>query len=390
MTDQLSASATVIVGAGLAGLRTAERLRRLGHTGPVTVVGAEPHLPYDRPPLSKAVLTDPAAERPPLRAEEYAELDLDLRLGTRATGVDLPGRRLLLDGDAVGYDRLVVATGVRPRLPALFAGWGGVRLLRDWEDCVALRSALASARSVVVVGAGVLGCEVAATARGLGLDVTLVERLDQPLSPVLGPVIGGHVAGLHRAAGVRVLCSTEVTGLKGDGRVAGVELADGMVLPADVVVVAVGSTPNTEWLATSGLELADGVVCDNTGRTSDAHVFAAGDVARFPHPWGPGTVRFEHWTGAVDTAHLVAANLFAERPTALSAVPYFWTDQYGLRLQALGLPAPDDELDVVAGSLAEGRFLAHYHRAGTVTGAVAIGMPGPLAKCRGLIGRPRA
>jgi 3-phenylpropionate/trans-cinnamate dioxygenase ferredoxin reductase component len=382
----------VIAGAGLAGLRTAERLRRLGHDGPITLAGAEPHPPYDRPPLSKSVLAEVSAARPPLREESSAALDLDLRLGVRATGVDVPGRRLLLDGGSVGYDRLVIATGVRPRMPALFASWAGVHVLRDWADCVALRAALARARCLVVIGAGVLGCEVAATARGLGMDVTLVERLDQPLAPVLGTTVGAHVAGLHLAAGVRVRCGAEVTGLKGDGRVAGVELADGSVLPADVVVVAVGSAPNTEWLAGSGLEVDDGVVCDRTGRASAPEVYAAGDVARFPHPWAPGTVRFEHWTGAVDTANLVAANLVAANlgaePKPLAAVPYFWTDQYGLRLQALGLPAPTDELTVVDGSLDSGRFLAHYHRAGTVTGAVAIGMPGPLARSRSLIGHP--
>ena len=378
----------VVAGAGLAGLRTAERLRRLGHTGPITVAGAEEHLPYDRPPLSKSVLAEVTADRPPLRDEDYAPLDLDLRLGVRATGVDVAGRRLLLGAEAVEYDRLVIATGVRPRLPALFASWAGVHVLRHWEDCVALRAELAGARSLVVVGAGVLGCEVAATARGLGLDVTLVERLDQPLSPVLGPAIGAHLAGLHRAAGVRVRCGTEVTGLKGDGRVAGVELADGTVLLADVVVVAVGSVPNTEWLAGSGIAVDDGVVCDRTGRTSVPEVYAAGDVARLPHPWAGGTVRFEHWTGAVDTAQLVAANLLAEEPKPLAAVPYFWSDQYGLRLQALGLPSPADEFAVVDGSLGSGRFLAHYRRDGVVTGAAAIGMPGPLAKCRRLIGHP--
>jgi 3-phenylpropionate/trans-cinnamate dioxygenase ferredoxin reductase component len=380
----------VIAGAGLAGLRTAERLRGLGHDDQITLVGAEPHLPYDRPPLSKAVLADGAAPRPPLRDQDYASLDLDLRLGVRASGVDIAGRRLLLGDDAVDYDQLVIATGVRPRLPALFASWAGVHVLRGWEDCVTLRAELAEARTVVVVGAGVLGCEVAATARGLGRDVTLVERLEQPLAPVLGTTLGEHVAGRHRAAGVRVLCGVEVIALKGDGRAAGVELADGTVLPADVVVVAVGSAPNTEWLVGSSLDLDDGVVCDRTGATSVPRIWAAGDVARLPHPWAEGTVRFEHWTGAIDMANLVAANLLADEPKPLTAVPYFWTDQYGTRLQALGLPSPTDEFTVVAGSLDSGKFLAHYHRDGIVTAAAAMGMPGPLAKSRRQIGHPLA
>ncbi|WP_260193242.1 NAD(P)/FAD-dependent oxidoreductase [Actinophytocola gossypii] len=371
-----------VVGAGLAGLRTVERLRRLGHAGPVTLVGAEEHPPYDRPPLSKAVLASPEAARPPLREEDYAALDVDLRLGTHATGVD--GHRLLLSSGEVEFDRLVVATGVRPRRPAVFDGWSGVHVLRDWADCVGLRTALAAGRSLVVVGAGVLGCEVAATARGLGLDVSVVERLAHPLP--LGPAVGAHLAALHRANGVTLRCGAEVTGLKGDGRVAGVELADGTVLPADVVVVAVGSTPNTEWLSGSDVPVDDGVLCDRTGRTARPDVWAAGDVARMPHPWRAGTVRFEHWTGAVDTAGLVAANLLADEPKPLAAVPYFWTDQYGLRLQAIGLPDPADEFEVVQGAVEDGKFLAHYRRDGVLTGAAAMGMPGPLAKTRRLIG----
>lgn len=377
----------VVAGTGLAGLRTAERLRRLGHEGPVTLVGAEEHLPYDRPPLAKAVLGSADAPRPPLRTEDYGPLDLDLRRGVAATGVDTANRRLLVGEDTIPYDHLVIATGVRPRVPGLFASWAGVHVLRSWEHCVGLRSELAAARTLVVVGAGVLGCEVAATARGLGLDVTLVERLDQPLLP-LGPVLGEHLAAMHRAAGVRLLCATEVVGLKGDGRVSGVELGDGSVLAADVVVVAVGSAPNTEWLDGSGVAVADGVLCDRTGATSAPGVWAAGDVARLPHPWAAGTVRFEHWTSAVDTANLVAANILAGDPAELAAVPYFWTDQYGRRVQCLGLPLPTDEFAVVAGSVAEGRFVAHFRRDGIVTGAAAIGMPGPLAKCRPLIGRP--
>lgn len=373
----------VIAGAGLAGLRTAERLRHLGHTDPITLIGAEPHHPYDRPPLSKTVLADPDSPRPPLREADYADLDLDLRLGTRAEALD--GDRVVLTTGTVTFDHLVIATGVRPARPALFDRTG-VHTLRTWDDCAALRTELATVRQLVVIGAGVLGCEIAATARGLGLDVTLVERFDQPLAPVLGDALGAHVAGLHRAAGVRVLCGAEVTALKGDGRVAGVELADGTVLPADLVVVAVGSRPNTEWL--TGVALDDGVLCDRTGATATPHVWAAGDIARLPHPWAPGTVRFEHWTGAIDLANTVAANLLADEPTPLTAVPYFWTDQYGRRLQALGLPTPTDEFVVVDGSLASGKFLAHFRREGVVTGVAAIGMPGPLARSRPLIGHP--
>ncbi|GAA3742202.1 NADPH-dependent 2,4-dienoyl-CoA reductase/sulfur reductase-like enzyme [Spinactinospora alkalitolerans] len=388
----MSADTIVIVGGGLSGLRTAEKLRRLGHEGPVTLVGAESRLPYDRPPLSKTLLTQEAepAEAALLRpAERYAELGIDVRTSARAVSLDAENRRVALDtGESIAFDRLVIATGVRARTIGAFGSLGGVHTLRTWEDCLALRAATRSAAHLTVVGAGVLGCEVAASARALGLDVALVESLGQPLARVLGAAVGESVASLHRDAGVRLHCAAGVTSAEGEERVERVVLTDGGAIDTDAVVVAVGSVPDTEWLEGSGIALDDGVLCDRTGRTSIEEVFAVGDVARMPHPHGNGTVRFEHWSGAGDTASLVAANLLADpadrRP--LSEVPYFWSDQYGARIQCLGTPDPDDALTVVDGALEAGRFLALYSGDGLVTGAVAIGMPAALARCRTGVG----
>ncbi|MBE1536968.1 NAD(P)/FAD-dependent oxidoreductase [Actinomadura algeriensis] len=386
---------TVIVGAGLAGLRIAERLRRLGHGGPITLVGAEPHRPYDRPPLSKALLTrdeDPAddpAQAAPLRNAPYEELGLDLRTGVRATALDPRARTVALDdGGTVGYGRLVIATGLRPRMLPGFEGRGGVHVLRSFEDCLALRAGLRAARRVVVVGGGVLGCEIAAAARALGAEVALVEVLGAPMAAALGPEVGEAVAALHRDRGVAVHCPARVARPEGGRRVTGVALEDGTVLPADLVVVAAGAVPDTGWLEGAGLNLDDGVLCDRTGRASARDVWAAGDVARMPRPSGPGTVRLEHWTAAADTAALVAGNLVAapgERHE-LSAVPYFWSDQHGVKIQCLGMPNHGDRLTVVTGAPESARFLGLYSSGGTVTGAVAMNMPGPIARCRKAVG----
>jgi 3-phenylpropionate/trans-cinnamate dioxygenase ferredoxin reductase subunit len=384
----MSGERIVIVGGGLGGLRTAERLRRLGHDGPVTLVAAERHLPYDRPPLSKTLLAQ--HDEPPapvfLRApDRFAELGLDLRTGSRATALDARSRQLTLDtGETLDFQRLVIATGVRPRRLEAFDGVAGVHTLRTWEDCVALRAELRDARHVTVIGAGVLGCEIAASARARGIEVALVEFLEQPLARVLGRTVGEIIATLHRNEGVKVHCSTAVSHPEGAGRVERVRFADGSALPTDLVVVAVGATPNTEWLDGSGVEVRDGALCDRAGRTSVDGIFAVGDIARMPHPYGDGTVRVEHWTSAGDTASVVARNLVADRRDhqELAEVPYFWSDQYDTKIQCLGLPAADDDLTVAAGSLEAGRFLALYSRDEVVTGAVTLGMPAALARCR--------
>lgn len=378
----------LVVGAGLAGLRTVERLRRLGHTGPVTMVGAETLAAYDRPPLSKACLASPEAPAPPyLRAPEaYADLDVDLRLGTTATSLD-PGRREvgLADGSTVAYDELVLATGAAARQVPAWSGVPGVHVLRSFDDLLRLRAELEGASSVVVVGAGVLGSEVAATVRGRGLDVHLVDVEARPLARVAPPVVGDVLADLHRRHGVHLHLSTGVARIA-DGPT--VELADGTTLPPDLVVVAVGSVPATAWLEGSGVGLdpgTGGVLVDERGATDVPHVWAVGDVAVAVPPGGSDPVRLEHWTAAGDTASRAAAYLLGQEPRLPAEVPYVWSDQYDLKLQTLGLPAADDDLEVVAGDLDEQAFLAVLSRQGVVTGAVALAMPAPLARCRSAV-----
>ena len=380
----------VVVGAGLSGLRTVERLRRLRFGGRIVLIGAEKRLPYDRPPLSKHLLvaTDEPAEPVHLRpASRMDALDVDLRLGTRASALDLDRREVVLeDGEAVPWDRIVIATGVRPRTIPAWAGIPNVTTLRTFEDCLHLRKSLQAGGRLVVVGGGVLGCEVAASARSTAMEVDLIEPLAQPLLRAAGPRVGAYIAGHHRANGVAVHLGTSVTSLRATDDGLRVELSDGSTLAPDHVLVAIGSVPNTEWLEGSGLDLTDGVVCDATGAASADGVFAVGDVARVPRGrFGP--FRLEHWTNAVDSASHVAAGLL-EPPAGRGPfvdLPYFWSDQYGFKLQVYGLPDSDDEVYVVHGSLDERDFVALHVRADVVTAVSGVGHPAALARSRGLL-----
>lgn len=379
----------VLVGAGLAGLRTAEGLRRRGHTGPITLIGAEAHAPYHRPPLSKSVLlqdADPAAPAPLLPAERLAALDVDLRLGAAAAALDPVARRLTLaDGEELTWDRLVVATGVRARELPGWTGLDAVGTLRTFDDALRLRGRLAGARSVLVVGAGVLGSEVAAAARGRGLEVELVDPLEQPVLRVAGPEVGAAVARLHAARGVRLHLGVHLVELERHGDRVRAALSDGEVVETDTVLVAVGSAPNVEWLSGSGVELhPQGVVCDPTGWTGTGDVFAVGDVAAVRAAPGDEPRRLEHWTHAGEAAGTVAGNLLlpaAER-VPVAATPYVWSDLYDVKLQTLGSPGPDDRLVVVDGGLDELRFLALFTRGGVVTGAVAANRAALLMRTR--------
>jgi len=374
---RLALESIAIVGGSLAGLRGAEALRRLGFEGRIAFVGAESHLPYDRPPLSKEVLRgDREPDRIALaKPEAFEALELELHLGRRAVSLDLGARAVALDdGELVPFDGLFVATGATPRsLPGAPPG-PGVHVLRTLDDCLALRAELEKATRVVVVGAGFIGAEVAATCRQRGLEVTLVEALPAPLAASLPPAIGETLAAIHRDHGVDLRCGGPVAGLVGEERAEGVRLADGTVLPADVVVVGIGVVPETGWLASSGLHLDDGVVCDATCAASAPRVVAAGDVARWNHPLYGAPVRVEHWTNAVEQAEAAAATLLAApgeaRPYA--AVPFVWSDQYDRKIQMAGDIRADDDVHVAHGSLSERRFVALFGRAGRLTGAVAM------------------
>jgi len=373
----------VIVGGGLAAARTAEQLRRSEYAGPVTIVSDEDHLPYDRPPLSKEVLraeTDDVTLKP---AEFYEENNITVALGNGARSVDTTAKTLTLaDGTELPYDELIIATGLVPKRIPSFPDLNGIHVLRNFDESLALREEAGSASRAVVVGAGFIGCEVAASLRKMGVDVVLVEPQPSPLASVLGGQIGELVARLHRAEGVDVRCGVGVSEVSGSERVEKVVLGDGTELDADLVIVGIGSHPATEWLEGSGLEIDNGIVCDDHGRSSAPHVWAIGDVASWRHTLGH-QVRVEHWSNVADQARvLVPAMLGQDAPSTVS-VPYFWSDQYDVKIQCLGEPEADDVVHVVED---DGRkFLAYYERDGVVAGVVGGGMPGKVMKARAKI-----
>ncbi|WP_328315947.1 NAD(P)/FAD-dependent oxidoreductase [Streptomyces sp. NBC_00388] len=379
----------VIVGASAAGLAAAEGLRRSGYDGGLVLVGEEEHLPYDRPPLSKQVLSGEwAADRVLLRsAGALADLEIELRPATRARGLDAAARQVhTAGGGAIGYDALVVATGVRPRVLPGTDGVAGVHVLRTLEDASALRQSLAARPHLVIVGGGFIGAEAAAVARSAGCEVTLVTDRAVPLADAVGHAIGTMLTDLHREHGVRTVTGALVERIVTDGgRAAGVRLSDGRTLPADAVLVGIGARPNTEWLAGSGLRLGDGVECDATLRAAE-HIWAAGDVASWPDPATGERLRIEHRTNASEQGLAVARNILAgEAATAFTTVPYVWSDQYDLKVQIHGGTRGADQVHIVEGSLAERKFTALLARGGQVCGAVGVNMIRPLRALRPLV-----
>jgi NADPH-dependent 2,4-dienoyl-CoA reductase/sulfur reductase-like enzyme len=373
----------VIVGGGLAGARTAEQLRRSEYTGAITIVSDEVHLPYDRPPLSKEVLrkeVDDTALKP---REWYDEQNITLRLGSAATALDTAKQTVTLaDGEVIGYDELVITTGLVPRRIPAFPDLEGIRVLRSFDESMALREHATAARRAVVIGAGFIGCEVAASLRSLGVDVALVEPQPTPLALVLGEQIGELVARLHRSEGVDVRLGVGVAEVRGQGKVDTVVLADGTELPADLVVIGIGSHPATDWLAGSGVEVDNGVICDQAGRTSAPNVWALGDVASWRDATGH-QARVEHWSNVADQARVVVPAMLGQDVPSTVVVPYFWSDQYDVKIQCLGEPEATDTVHLVED---DGRkFLAYYERDGVLVGVVGGGMPGKVMKVRGKI-----
>jgi NADPH-dependent 2,4-dienoyl-CoA reductase/sulfur reductase-like enzyme len=373
----------VVVGASAGGLGTAEALRRLGHDGAITLVGDETHLPYDRPPLSKQLLRGEwGTERLQLRpTQAIADLDLDLRIGVRAAELRPADRVVVLaGGERLPYDELVVATGVRPRRLPGTDGLSNVHELRTVEDTLALKAGLRPGRELLVVGGGFIGAEAAATARALGVHVTLLEADAVPMAPVVGTGVGEHLAAVHRRHGVDIRTGVAVDEvLHSGGRATGVRLVDGSVVAADEILVAIGSQPATDWLTGCGLTLDQGLLCDAQLRAGP-HVHAVGDVARWYNPLFETTMRVEHRTNAGEQALTVARNILDPGHTRPHApIPYFWTDQYDLKLQGYGVLAGHDEAAVVAGDLTPGpdraRFLVAYRRGELLSGVLGAGMP---------------
>ncbi|MBQ0862204.1 FAD-dependent oxidoreductase [Streptomyces sp. A73] len=384
-----------VVGASLAGLYAARALRTQGFDGRLVIVGDEHHQPYDRPPLSKDFLTG-ATDQGQLAlvdADDTADLYAEWYLGTRATGLDAAGGTVLLDGDrSLETDAVVIATGATPRLlPGQEPGdpaHTGVHTLRTLDDAQALREDLARGQArVVVIGGGFIGAEVASSCAMLGHDVTVVEAAPLPLVPQLGDDMAKVCAGLHADHGVTLVAGTGVAGLQGGrgyshhpdspDRVTGVELTDGRLLPADIVVVGIGVRPNTDWLESSGLLLKDGVVCDAGCVGSLPNVVAVGDVARVDGH------RAEHWTSATEQAGIAAQNLLAGSTVATHrSLPYFWSDQYGVRIQFAGRRLPTDTPRIVEGSADARSFLACYERDGQTTAVLAVNRPRPFMRYR--------
>ena len=383
----------VVVGASLAGLRAVEALRRRGFDGRLTLVGAESHLPSARPPLTTELL---GGEREPdqilLRPKDaYEDLELELRLGQRARGLDLEAREVELEGgEKIAYDGLVITTGGAPRQLPGTPSLSGLHVLRTLDDALAIRRALESTPRVAVVGAGFIGSEVAASCRQRGLEVTLVEALEVPLSGSIGSRMGRTCAALHEDHGVALRCGVAVEGFEGSERVESLRLSDGSRVAADLVVVGIGVRPETSWLEGSGLELDDGVVCDATCATRAPGVVAAGDVARFDNPLFEERMRIEHWTNAVEQGAAAAGRLLdGDGAEAFAPVPFFWSDQYDVKIQFAGSVRPDDEIRVAHGAISERRFVALYGRAGRLTGALAFNRPRQLIGYRRML-RERA
>ncbi|MBL1113656.1 FAD-dependent oxidoreductase [Streptomyces sp. 110] len=377
----------VVVGASLAGLRAAETLREEGFTGTLTMIGDEPHEPYDRPPLSKQVLLGLVpVDRTALPRRRA--IDARWRLGVAATALDMAAKRVTLaDGTSVEYDRLLIATGVRSRPwpNELEAGLDGVFVLRTTDDAARLVHRLrAGPRRVLVIGAGFTGSEIASVCRERELPVTVAERGPAPLVGALGGVIGEVAAELQHQYGVDLRCGVMVTGLEGDGagRLRRAHFSDGDALDAEVAVVALGATRNTEWLAGSGLAAGPrGIACDAGCRAFDVRgivsddVFVAGDVARSPHPlFGYQFLSLEHWGNAVAQAEVAAHNMISpgERRRPHLWTPYFWSAQFGRNIKSVGVPNMADQILVSQGSLSEHRFTAVYGYQGRVIAAVTF------------------
>lgn len=376
----------VVVGGSIAGFMAASELRAGGFDGRIRIVADEPIRTYERPPLSKGVLAGDDADSTSWAASTDDSLGIDWLLGERAVSLDATGRSVRLrSGDALSYDGLVIASGATPRRLRDQPDLAGIHVVRTLDDSLGLRADLdAGAERVAVVGAGFIGAEVAATCRRRGHDVVLVEPLEQPLARVLGTEIGAVVADVHRAEGVDVRLGVGVDAVVGDQRVESVRLTDGSEIDVDVVVVGIGVTPNTGWLDDSGLPVDDGVVADATCSVVPG-VVACGDVARWDSPrYGP--VRIEHWDHAVEMGRAAGRRLLADAgnsgtaPEVFDPVPWFWSDQYDVRLQLAG--RADGDMVISDGSVADSKFVALYGRDGMVTGALGWNWPAKTVRYR--------
>ena len=385
----------VIIGASLAGVRAAETLRSNGFAGALTIIGAEAHMPYDRPPLSKNFLAgDWDADRIALRkADDLYSLNINWMLGQPATALNTQSSVVTLaDGSQVSYDSLIIATGGLVRRLPNQPDIAGVHVLRTLDDASALRDELVEGARVVVIGAGFIGLEAAATATKRGAKVTVLEGLDAPLIRALGPEMGAAIGAVHERNGVAIRCGVQVASINGDAKVTGVTLTNGDTIEADVVIVGIGVAPATQWCSESGLTVDDGIVCDANLNAGPVNVFVAGDVLRWPNGMFKDiepTMRVEHWTNAAEQGAVAAQNLLAtlrnEPMQPYSAVPFFWSDQFDARIQFLGRAFATSTVDVVAGSVADGRWCAMFSTNDRLTGVLGVSMPKMVMPSRAML-----
>lgn len=381
--------AFVIVGGGHAGGQAAASLRQAGYEGSIVLVGEEPHIPYQRPPLSKQYLAgEQGLDRVYLRAESfYAGKDITLRQGVRAVGLDVAARVVTLeDGEALRYEKLLLATGGRARaLDVKGAGLAGVHLLRTIADVDAIKAEFKPGSRLAVVGGGYIGLEAAAVGMQAGLDVTVLEVEERILQRVVTPAMSSFYEQLHRDAGVAVRTGAEVVGFEGNGRVQAVRCADGATVPADLVIVGVGIVPNMALAAEAGLDCADGILVDERCATSAPDVYAAGDCTNHPNPLLGRRLRLESVPNAMEQSRVAAANM-AGADQRYASVPWFWSDQYDLKLQMVGFAA-DGDTSVVRGDPATRRFAAFHLKAGELVAVDAVNSPREFMACRQLVGR---
>jgi len=383
----------VVVGASLAGLRAVEAARKAGFTGAITLIGAEEHLPYDRPPLSKEFLDLSSTGHPPIpffRSDDVFadELDVELVLGAAATGLDVAGKVVRIGEREVPYDALVIATGSQLRTLPDFEHLDGVRGLRTLDDALVIRAALDAGARTVVIGAGFIGSEVASSAKKRGVDVTVVEALPTPLVRATGTAMGTAIASLHERNGTTLLCGTGVQGVEGNGRVERVVLTGGAVLEADLVVVGIGVSPCTGWLEGSDVALENGVLCDETLWTGVPGVYAAGDVANWFNPTFGIRQRMENWTAAAEQGAAAARNaLDPDNAKPYATVPYFWSDWYGSRIQFVGIPESEEVLVVDGDIDNDERWTALYRQDDRLVGALTVNGQTVIMKYRRMIGQ---
>ena len=367
----------VVIGAGQAGGWAARMLRDEGFEGPVTVIGDEPYPPYERPPLSKDVLLgkEPAESSYLWPEGSFDELGIELRTGVEATAIDREsGTIALSDGSSIAYGKLLIATGGRVRkLPVEGAELDGVHYLRGIDDSAAIRADLGEGANLVVIGGGWIGLEVAAAARMLGAEVTVVEALDTLCARALTPDMAAYLLDLHRGRGVDVRLGTTIEALTGEGRVNGARLSGGEILPATAVVIGIGIVPNVELAEAAGLAVDNGIEVDALCRTSDPDIFAAGDVTNHPNDLLGRNVRLESWENAQNQG-IAAAKAMLGGETPYCEIPWFWSDQYDVNIQLVGLPAGFDET-VTRGDRAEGSFIEFYMKGCRIDGAAAIDNP---------------